>query len=69
MIYQRYTTAVKRAYRGDQDVDSHHARATEFREWLEGLVIEPAVRADLVEQARAIEHGFEELAHAPAGSG
>jgi hypothetical protein len=59
MAYQRYTTAVKRAYGDRADASEQHARAVEFREWLESLAIDSAVRAELVEQARALEHGFE----------
>lgn len=61
MLYQQYTTAVKRGYRSRPDVGMQYARATEFRAWLEQLEIDAKVRADLVEQARAVEHGFEEL--------
>jgi hypothetical protein len=61
MVYQRYTTAVKRGYRGRPDASVQLARATEFREWVEDLEIDTAVRAELVEQARALEHGFEEV--------
>jgi hypothetical protein len=60
MVYQRYTTAVKRGYRDRSDAAAHHARAVEFRTWLESLAIDPSIRAELVEQARAVEHGFEE---------
>jgi hypothetical protein len=59
MVYQRYTTAVKRAYRHREDAAAQHTRAVEFRIWLESLDIEPSIRAELVEQARAVEHGFE----------
>ena len=60
MVYQRYTTAVKRAYRDRPDAAAQHARAVEFRTWLEALAIDPSIRVELVEQARAIEHGFQE---------
>ena len=63
MVYQRYTTAVKRAYQDRPDVMEQHARSIEFREWLESLDIDTTIRADLVEQARALEHGFEMAAH------
>ena len=59
MVYQRYTTAAKRAYQDRPDVMTQHTRAVEFREWLQTLDIDPEVRAELVEQARALEHGFE----------
>ena len=62
MVYQRYTTAVKRGYRDRDDAPAEHARAVEFRTWLEHLDIDPSIRADLVEQALALEHGFEEIA-------
>jgi len=61
MVYQQYTTAVKRGYRGRPDVPDEHARARAFREWLERLDIDPAIRAELVELGRSLEHGFEEL--------
>jgi len=63
MVYQRYTTAVKRAYEGRPDATAQHARSVEFREWLEALVIDATIRAELVEQARALEHGFELAVH------
>jgi hypothetical protein len=59
MVYQRYTTAVKRAYQDRADVAAQHTRAVEFRQWLEALDIDTEIRAELVEQARALEHGFE----------
>jgi hypothetical protein len=58
MVFQRYTTAVKRAYHDRSDASLHYDRAVEFRAWLESLDIDPSLRAELVEQARAIEHGF-----------
>jgi hypothetical protein len=67
MVYQRYTTAVKRGYRDRPDASVQLARVTEFREWLERLEIDTAVRAELVEQARALEHGFEEVVARPSG--
>lgn len=61
MVYQQYTTAVKQGYRGRPDVSEQHARARVFREWLERLMIDAATRAELVELALSLEHGFEEL--------
>jgi hypothetical protein len=66
MVYQRYTTAAKRAYQGRPNVAEQHARAVEFREWLEALDIDRTIRADLVEQARALEHGLEMAANTGA---
>jgi hypothetical protein len=65
MVFQQYTTAVKWAYRGRDDAATQLARAVEFRQWLEQLEIDESVRAELVEQARAIEHGFEEATAEP----
>lgn len=61
MVYQQYTTAVKRAYRDRADVAEQRARARAFREWLQSLEIDPAIRADLVEQALALERGFQDI--------
>ncbi len=60
MIYQRYTTAVVEAYR-DRSVADELAAARSHRRWLEGLEIDAALRSALVEQALAIEAGFERL--------
>jgi hypothetical protein len=65
MVFQQYTTAVKRGYRGRTDAVAQLARATQFRHWLEQLEIDASVRAELVEQARALEHGFEEAVARP----
>ena len=65
MVFQQYTTAVKRAYCGREDAAAQLARATEFRRWLEQLDIDAPLRAELVEQARALEHGFEEAMARP----
>ena len=61
MVYQRYTTAVKRGYADRPDVGSQYQRAVEFRLWLEALEIDDTIRAELVEQAQALEHGFQQL--------
>ena len=66
MVYQRYTTAVKRGYRDRADASEQHDRAVGFRRWLESLEIDPVIRADLVEQALALEHGFEEIVRSRA---
>jgi hypothetical protein len=65
MVYQRYTTAVRRGYRDRVDATLERERAAAFREWLASLAIDPSVRAELVEQARALEHGFELAVRAP----
>lgn len=60
MIYQRYTTAVIEGY-GGRPVDDHLDAARAHRRWLEGLEIDVGLRASLVEQAKAIEEGFEQI--------
>jgi len=66
MVYQRYTTAVKRGYRERADADEQLARSIDFRRWLESLEIDPEIRAGLVEQALALQHGFEEVTGSPS---
>lgn len=62
MVMQRYTTAILEAYGGIEDVTPQLAAARSHRMWLEGLEIEPGVRAALVEQAKAVEDAFARLA-------
>lgn len=61
MVYQPYATAVKDGYRDRGDVAANYASSKAFREWLEGLLIDPAIRGELVQQARALERGFQQL--------
>ena len=61
MVYQPYTTAVKAAYTDRSDAPEQFVRATEFRVWLESLEIDASIRGELVQQARALERGFEQL--------
>jgi hypothetical protein len=61
MVYQRYTTAVKEGYAERPDVAEQHERARDVRHWLEGLSIDSGIRAELVEQLRALEEGFGQL--------
>jgi hypothetical protein len=65
MVFQQYTTAVKRGYRDRADAAAQLERATEFRRWLEELEIDAKIRAELVEQALALERGFEEAVARP----
>ena len=62
MIYQQYTTAIKDAYAGHPDVAAHAEAAKAYREWLQSLEITPKLRDQLVEQARALEEAFADLA-------
>jgi hypothetical protein len=52
---------VKDAYAGRDDVTQQLERAHELRCWLEGLEIDSVIRAELVEQIRALEEGFNQL--------
>lgn len=61
MVYVRYTTAVKEAYAGRPDVAAQLERAHELRCWLESLEVDSVIRAELVEQIRALEEGFRQL--------
>jgi hypothetical protein len=66
MIYQQYTTAIREAYLGRQDAAAQQAKAQSFREWLEELEINPAIRDGLVEQARVLEDAFADCSRTPA---
>jgi hypothetical protein len=61
MVYQQFTTAILDAYAGSGDVSEHLERARSYRQWLEGLEIEPSLRSVLVEQAATIEGAFGRL--------
>lgn len=65
MVAQRYTTAIREAYAGRTDVAEQHARAAEFRTWLESLAIAPSLRAELIEPVRAVEDAFGDLLRSP----
>lgn len=63
MVYQRATTAVREGYReADASVvQSQLAEARRALAWLEGLEVDPDVRAWLVEPMAALEEVFAEL--------
>lgn len=61
MIYQRYTSAIKQAYAGE-DVAHHLANARACRAWLETLNIDDDLRDSLVEPIRVLEEAFQDLA-------
>jgi hypothetical protein len=62
MIYQRYTSAIKAAYDGREDVAQQLATARRCRQWLESLDIDPDLRGSLVEPVRVLEEAFQDLA-------
>jgi hypothetical protein len=64
MIYQQYTTAIKEAYAGHEDLAQQAATAAQWRRWLASLDIAPRLRDPLVEQAAAIEDAFNDLLRA-----
>lgn len=65
MIYQQYTTAIKNAYAGKQDVAQHAETARLCREWLESLRIDRDMRNVLIEPIRALEEAFKDLLTSP----
>lgn len=64
MVQQRTTTAVREGYAtaGPDEVRRELDGARAARSWLEGLAIEPEVRAVLVEPIAAIEEALAERA-------
>jgi hypothetical protein len=61
MFYQQYTTAVRRAYAGDDSVEELYAQAKACREWLDSLKIDAKLRDPVVEPVAAIEEAFKDL--------
>jgi len=61
MIYQQYTTAIKKAYANHPDLVHHAKTAESCRQWLESLEINPNLRAALVEQIQTLEEAFKDL--------
>ena len=62
MVQQRTTTAVREGY-AEADLDELEqelADARSARAWLEGLRVDPAIRASLVEPIAAIEEALAE---------
>ncbi len=61
MIYQQYKSAIKDAYRGDENTPEMYSSAKSFRKWLSSLKIDPKLRDPLTEQIAWIEDAFAEL--------
>jgi len=62
MVQQRTTSAVREGY-AEADVDTVRrelASAAAARSWLEGLAIDPEVRAALIEPIAAVEEALSE---------
>ncbi len=55
MVQQRLISAIREAYADDPGRDAHLARARAARSWLDGLAIDPGLRASIVEPIAAIE--------------
>ena len=66
MIYQQYTTAIRNAYSGGQDVKQQAESARYCRQWLESLEIEVDLRNALVEPIRVLEEAFQDLVDRPS---
>ncbi len=63
MIYQQYTTAIKNAYAGAEEVSQHLQSAHLCREWLESLDVDVDLRNALVEPIKVLEEAFQDLAN------
>ena len=63
MVQQRTTTAVRDGYREAEpaEVERQLVEAQRARRWLEGLEVEPDVRAWLVEPVAAVEEALAEI--------
>jgi hypothetical protein len=70
MVHQRTTTAVRDGYRDAavDDVAHQLAEARRTRAWLEGMRIDPEVRAWLVEPIAVVEEAFAEIARRDGGT-
>ena len=70
MVQQRATTAVREGYRDSDaaDLERQLGGAQQARMWLEGLTIDPAVRAWLVEPIAAVEEALAECARRRASA-
>jgi hypothetical protein len=62
MIHQQYTTAIKRAYTGSEEIDRQYAAARSCREWLAALEIDSRLRDPLLGPVAAIEEALQDLA-------
>ncbi len=62
MVHQRTTTAVREGYRDSDaaELERQLEGARQARAWLEGLAIDPEVRAWLVEPIAVIEEALTE---------
>lgn len=65
MIYQQYTTAIKEAYAGAEDVAQRAKSARLCREWLESLKVDDQLRHALVEPISVLEEAFQDLVTSP----
>jgi len=61
MIYQQYTTAIKKAYADHPDLVHHAKTAESCRQWLESLEINPNLHTALFEQIQTLEEAFKDL--------
>jgi hypothetical protein len=62
MLHERVAMEVVTAYRDRPDTETHAQleAAERFRDWVETLPIDPAVRAVVVEPVAAVEAGLRE---------
>lgn len=60
MLFERVAMEIVAAYRDRPDAQAQLDAAATYRQWVEGLQVDSAIRADLVEPIAALEEGFRE---------
>ncbi len=72
MVYQQLASAIRRAYaRGAsrRELETQLAQARSARAWIDGLRIDPALRASVAEPLVTIEESLERLLRTPVEDG
>jgi len=60
MLFERVTMDVVTAFKDRSDTAVQLRTAARFRDWIEALPLDPAIRAVLLEPAAAVEEGLRE---------
>ena len=60
MLFERVAMEIVAAYRDRSDAQAQLDAAATYRQWVETLQVDSAIRADLVEPIAALEEGFRE---------
>jgi hypothetical protein len=61
MVMQQVTSAVRSAYAGSPQLETHRSAAAEARAWIESLALDPGLRNALREPIAALEEAFAAL--------